>query len=110
MICELPYALHSSKHSPFVDEHQPGFVECAFTDAQGRPHKIVDKLPIFTSQNLWTDLEYPQPSVIRCEILDQKQDSSGRRVARVTIAKPDDLESLDGLCEFVLLRSEIFDD
>jgi hypothetical protein len=94
----------------FVDEHQPGFVECAFTDANGSVHRLVDKVPIFTLESLWSDSAYPRPGIARCEVLGSSQDSHGRKLARVTIAKPDGLESMDGVSEFVVLESEISDD
>ena len=93
--------------SRFVDEHQPGFVECEFTDANGTVHTLVDKVPIFSSEDLWTDSVYPQPGLVGCEVLARSQDSLGRRLARVTIAKPDDVESTKGLSEFVVLESQI---
>jgi len=91
----------------FVDEHQPGFVECEFTDATGTVHTLVDKVPIFSLNDLWGDSVYPQPGLIRCEVLEQSQDLRGHRLARVTIAKPDGLESSRGLFEFVVLESQL---
>jgi hypothetical protein len=43
----------------------------------------------------------------RCEVLARSQDSQGRKLARVTIAKPDSLESMKGLSEFEVLESQI---
>jgi hypothetical protein len=96
----------------FVDEHQPGFVECMFTDANGTVHTLVDKVPVFSQDDLWSDSAYPQPGNARCEVLliARSQDSQGRKLARVTIAKPDDLESTNGLSEFVVLESQISDE
>lgn len=91
----------------FVDEHQPGFVECEFIDAFGIIHTLIDKMPIFSLDDLWSDSVYPQPGLARCEVLGQSQDSQGRRLARVTIAKPDGLESSRGLSEFVVLESRL---
>ena len=59
----------------FVDEHQPGFVECVFTDADGSVHTLVDKVPVFTLENLWSDSTYPRPGIARCEVLGWSQDS-----------------------------------
>jgi len=87
----------------FVDEHQPGFVACEFTDSEGRRHTLVDKLPIFTAEDLRSNSSYPQPGVARCEVLAHLKDSKGRNVARITIAKPD-------LLEFIVLESQISDD
>lgn len=91
----------------FVDEHQPGFVEAEFADANLNLHTLVDKVPVFSLEDLWSDSVYPQPGFARCEVLARSQDSQGRKLARVTIAKPDSLESLRGLSEFVVLESQI---
>jgi len=91
----------------FVDEHQPGFVEAEFADADGTSHTIVDKAPVFSPEDLWSDSVYPQPGFARCEVLARFEDSQGRKLARVTIAKPDSLESTRGLSEFVVLESQI---
>ena len=92
----------------FVDEHQPGFVEAEFADADGISHTLVDKLPVFSLKDLWSDSVYPQPGFARCEVLARSEDSQGRKLVRVTIAKPDSLESTRGLSEFVVLESQIF--
>jgi hypothetical protein len=91
----------------FIDEHQPGFVEAEFADADGTNHTLVDKVPVFSLEDLWSDSVYPQPGFARCEVLERSQDSQGRNLARVTIAKPDSLESTRGLSEFVVLESQI---
>src|SRR5215467_56086 len=91
----------------FVDESQPGFVECEFTDADGTVHSVVDKVPIFSPDDLWNDSAYPQPGFARCEILERSQDSRGNKLARVTIAEPDGLESKNGLSEFVVLEAQL---
>jgi hypothetical protein len=31
----------------FVDDYQPGVVECEFIDANGRPHTFIGKVPNF---------------------------------------------------------------
>lgn len=91
----------------FIDEHQPGFVEAEFADADGTSHTLVDKVPVFSLEDLWSDSVYPQPGFARCEVLARSEDSQGRKLARVTIAKPDSLESTRGLSEFVVLESQI---
>ena len=90
----------------FVDEHQPGFVECEFTDSNGTVHSLVDKVPIFSQEHLWNNSVYPQPGFARCEVLSRSRDSRGQ-LARVTIARPDGLETSRGLSEFVVLESQL---
>jgi hypothetical protein len=89
----------------FVDKHNPGIVECEFTDAEGRRHAFVDKAPIFTSEFLWVDSSYPKPGEMQCEVLARWRDANGRELARISTANPLGDETAEGLSEFVV-RSE----
>jgi hypothetical protein len=94
----------------FVDDHQPGWVECEFIDAEGHSHTLLDKVPAFgseTNEDLDAASKYPQPGVARCEILEEFRDAQGREVVRITIDKPDTLESKSGLTEFVVHPSQV---
>jgi len=93
----------------FVDEHQPGFVAGEFTDAQGRRHTIIDKVPVIGLTDLWSDSNYPQPGVAKCEILARLQDGEGHKLSRITIDKPWSLESAEGRIEFVVFDSQLTD-
>jgi hypothetical protein len=86
----------------FVDERQPGWVACEFEDAEGRRHTLVDKLPIFTSEDLRPNSTYPKPGNMPCEILGRWRDASGRELARISTANPLDDKSVEGLSEFVV--------
>lgn len=86
----------------FVDEHQPGWVECEFVDIEGRIHKVVEKIPVVTSADLWRDSAYPQPGIIRCEVLGKWSDAQGKQLARITTDRPWLIESTEGLTEFVV--------
>ncbi len=84
-----------------VDEYQPGFVEAVFQDSDGVDHRIIDKVPIFTNLSL-SELALPRRGAFRCEVLEHFADPSGRRLVRITIARPDDLQSLAGAFEFTV--------
>lgn len=87
----------------FVDEHQPGFVECELADIEGRIHRFIEKIPVVTRADLWSDSTYPQPGVIRCELLEMWSDAEGRQVARVSTERPWAITSTEGLHEFVVV-------
>lgn len=92
----------------FVDEEpQPGIVESRFRDAHGVIHTIIDKVPIFTTAALWSDSEYPQPGIARCEVLERLLSPQGDPVARVSIAHPDGLEAVTGQTEFVMPEPDV---
>ena len=86
----------------FVDDSQPGWVACEFTDADGVLHTLIDKIPIFTSDDIWTDSTYPHPGVAECEVLDSFQDQAGRELVRIDL-----IESTEGVSEFVVLKSQV---
>ena len=85
----------------FVDDNQPGWVECEFADAEGRRHTFIDKVPIFTLEDLSAHSTYPKPGIMQCEIIACWRDEGGRELARVTTANPLGDESAEGLSEFV---------
>jgi hypothetical protein len=67
----------------YVDDHQPGWVACEFTDADGSVHTLVDKVPIFTSDHLGPASHYPHPGLVRCEVLGSYLDDDGRALGAV---------------------------
>ncbi len=89
----------------FVDSHQPGWVECEFSDADGRRHVLTDKVPIFTHEMLDADSEYPTPGKIPCEVLKRFQDGAGQHLVCVSTEKPCCIESAEGLSEFTVPAS-----
>jgi hypothetical protein len=93
------------------DEHQPGWIECEFTDVESRRHIVVDKIPIFqmdpTLDPLDHSTKYPQPGGFACEILDAWRDPQGRELVRITIDRPWRIESTEKLSEFVVLATQL---
>jgi hypothetical protein len=94
----------------FVDERFPGFVECLFTDADGKDHALVDKALMFTEKDLWIDSQYPESGHLRCQILSRSKNVAGEELVRITIARPDGLETVNGLTEFEVLAEHVSSD
>jgi hypothetical protein len=91
----------------FVDDHFPGIVECAFLDAGGRRHLVVDKVPVFTLEDLFADSVYPRPGIIRCQIEREWTDEDGCRLAFIRTENPSGVETAEGLSTFTVLRSQL---
>lgn len=91
----------------WIEDYQPGIVACEILDAHGGRHTIIDKLPYFTAEYLDSSSEYPRPGSIRCEVLSQWRDEVGRDLARISLARPYDMQSTEGLSEFVVLASQL---
>jgi hypothetical protein len=54
----------------FIEACQPNIVEARFFDSEARCHTFIDKSAIFsTDWSLDEATKYPQPGVIRCQVL-----------------------------------------
>lgn len=91
----------------FVDDQQPGWVECVFVDAEERKHTFVDKVPIFSTECLDAFSKYPLWGCAACEVVERWKDAHGKELVRVTTARPDGIESTEGLSEFVVLAAQL---
>ena len=92
----------------WVDTANPGWVECVLTDASGRQWSIIDKFPIFSNDmDMNKDSQYPQPGLLACEIVGEKVDGKGRKIAVVNTDKPWGVESIDGTTIFEVLHEQI---
>lgn len=83
----------------FVDEYQPGIVECQFCNADGQRHSIIGKQPYFTAADLWWDSEYPQPGEVLCRVLGPPVNGA----VRITLEE----ETTDGKSEFVVPETDL---
>jgi hypothetical protein len=91
----------------FIDDHQPGFVECILTDAFGKEHLIVEKVPVVSEEDLWSSSAYPRPGVVACELEEAWKATDGRSLVRVNTGRPWAIESTDGATIFVVLASQV---
>ncbi len=78
-------------------------------DADGRSHTFRDKVPIFTDKYLNATSTYPQPGYVRCEVISESKDTSGKAVVHINTARPDGLESTEGLSQFVVVPTQLSD-
>jgi hypothetical protein len=90
----------------YVDDYQPGIVQCEFTDAAGQRQVIIGKLPMFTCADLGFSSCYPQPGSVQCEILSRQRSDIGEELVCITIGE----ETVDGRTEFVVLAELVSGD
>jgi hypothetical protein len=93
----------------FIDSHQPGFIECKFTDAYGQLHIVHDKVPIVTAATLNANSQYPQHGEIKCKVLKEWENNIEQKIYSVTTSVPISVETIDGVTEFDLLESHLID-
>jgi hypothetical protein len=56
------------------------------------------------------DSEYPTTGKIPCEVLERFLDATGRELVRVSTEKPCDIDSAEGLSEFIVFSGLITED
>jgi hypothetical protein len=91
----------------FADESQPGWVECELSDAAGRRHTFIEKIPVVSREKLWRESGYPRDGIIACEVVSTWIDEGGRPLAKIDISRPWSIESKDGVTEFVILSESL---
>jgi hypothetical protein len=89
----------------FVDESFPGFIRCAFADADGNRHTFIEKIPVVTTENLWRDSAYPHKGKVPCENVETVEDGSG--LARITIGVGDSTDTPGHSEQFIVRESQL---
>ncbi len=93
----------------FVDDSQPGWVECKLVDAWGREWSFIEKEPVVSLVALDASSNYPQPGVIGCLIVERKQDADGREVVTINTEKPWAIESTTGEHQFDVMPGQLIE-
>lgn len=91
----------------FISDHNPGFVECRFTDAWNREWIIHEKVPVVTLDDLDTNSVYPQTGYIGCTLVKEWTDEQGRSLVTVSSELPWHIETVDEQTQFDLLPGQI---
>src|SRR5215212_1531471 len=93
--------------SRFADDDQPGWVECELSDAFGRRHVFIEKIPVVTEEEVWRDSSYPRGGMFACEVISSWVDEKGRSLSKIDTSRPWGIESKDGQAEFVVLTEAL---
>ena len=93
----------------FHDSGQPGFVELAFTDAVGRAHRFVEKVPVVTTDDLDESSPYPLPAAIDCRVVARGVNDVGDRIITVDTSLPWAIASITGESTFVVRPEQLED-
>jgi hypothetical protein len=91
----------------FADEHFPGFVECVFQDAEGKPQVFVEKVPIVTHDDLRATSLYPCEGAVQCERVAAWTYIAERKLVQIDTDLPWHIESISGQTCFVVLASQV---
>ena len=96
------------KITKFIDDWQPGWVECEFTDAFGKLHVFNEKVPIVTAEYLDENSIYPQDGIIGCEIIERKN-VDDCQIVKVDAELPWHIESTKGESVFEVLDEQLIE-
>jgi hypothetical protein len=91
----------------FVEAGQPDIVECSMTDAWGRKHSFIEKVPVVTVEDINETSSYPRRSAVACDVLRRWRDSDDREIVTVDTSKPWGIESTVGQTQFDVLASTL---
>jgi len=95
--------------SQYVDDSQPGWVECRLVDALGDEHLFVEKVPVVTRAHLDATSSYPQTGVIACIVLGRSEHGDGRQLVHIDTQRPWGIESTMGRDRFDVLAEQLCD-
>lgn len=90
----------------YVDDAQPGWVECGLTDAAGQSWLFIEKVPIVTTEDLDADSRYPRPGIIACQLVERRRED-GREVAVIDTELPWHVEATTGETRFVVSSEQL---
>ena len=83
----------------YVDDYQPGIVECSLVDAWGNRHIFIEKAPIVSSENFDACSSYPRAGIIACQVIGRRI-IDGREVVGIGTEMPWHIESTAGELSF----------
>jgi hypothetical protein len=90
----------------YVNDDQPGWVECALTDIRGKDWTFVEKVPVVTAEPLDAHSTYPQPVVIACEVV-ERRDEAGRESLVIDTAHPWGIAATTGETRFEVRPEQV---
>ena len=91
----------------FVDEAQPGWVECSLVDALGEEHRFIEKVPIVTSEQLDSTSRYPNVGEIACIVVGKRELDDGQTVFEVDTDAPWGVESTGKRTRFEVAPAQL---
>lgn len=80
----------------FVDDAQPGWVECRLIDAQGNAWRFIEKVPVVTTEDLDATSAYPCLGVIACQIVRKRVDANANEIITIDTGAPWGIASITG--------------
>lgn len=96
--------------SRYVDDAQPGWVECRLVDVHGAEWSFVEKAPVVTAESLDAESPYPRQGVLACEVVERRLETGGREVVVIDTGRPWQIAATSGQTRFEVRPEDLVDD
>jgi hypothetical protein len=93
--------------SRYVNDSQPGWVECKLIDAHGNESTIIEKVPVVTLADLDANSSYPQTGCIACQVVERQVGTNGVEVVTINIGSPWGVEDAAGKTQFDVFSTQL---
>jgi hypothetical protein len=93
----------------YVDNSQPGWIECVLADVQGQEWLFIEKVPVVTLTNLDASSNYPQPGIIACHVINTRLNTVDGEVITIDTDMPWHIESTSGKTRFDVHPDQLLD-
>ncbi len=91
----------------YVDDSQPGWVDCWLIDANGREWSFIEKVPVVTGEYLDAESEYPRPGVIACQIIERQVGADNRDLVVIDTEQPWGVAATTGETRFAVRPEQL---
>jgi hypothetical protein len=90
----------------WVDDAQPGWVECVLNDVHGHAWHFIEKAPIVSAEDIFGQGDLPRTGVIACEIVGTRR-NAGSEIVTITTEVPWSITSTDDVSRFDVFRDQL---
>ena len=91
----------------WISDDNPGWVECEFTDVDGRTWLFREKWPVVSSELIDGTSAFPCPGVIACQVIGSKSGNDARDEIEVDTTQPWGVESVEGVSRFRVFSDQL---
>jgi len=92
----------------WLEDYEPGAVECRLVDARGREWLFIEKVPVVTKDvSVSASSIYPIKGLIACRVIAYVEDLNRRRTVRITTENPWHVATADGQKVFEVRPEQI---
>lgn len=93
----------------WVDDHQPGWVDCHLVDSRDCLWVFIEKAPVVTVESLGPETCFPRPGIIACELVERQLATPESAILVVSTAAPWGIEATSGQTQFEVRAAQVIE-